>query len=111
MYRVSVDVNTVESTAVPTAPPICWLVLTIAEPTPASFSGSAAVAVAMAGAKVNPTPRPSTIRGASTLPVYVDDSLRCRNQNIPAAAVAIPTGTSGRGPTRGTSCVVDTPAE
>src|SRR6478672_2616875 len=70
----------VDSTAVPIAPPICWLVLTIAEPTPASSSGTPAVAVAMAGAKVIPTPRPSTIRGPSTSAAYVDDSVRCCNQ-------------------------------
>src|SRR5947207_6546095 len=97
-YRASAEVKIVESTAVPTAPPICWLVLTIAEPTPASSPDIPAVAVTIAGAKVIPTPNPSTMIGASTPPAYVEDSVRWRNQNMPTAAVIIPAGTSGRGP-------------
>src|ERR1700745_242098 len=97
MLRGGDALTMVNSTAVPIAPPICWLVLTIAEPTPASSSGTPAVAVAMAGAKVIPTPKPSTISGAT--------------KNAPAAAVVIPAGTSGLGPTGGPSGVLARPAE
>jgi hypothetical protein len=40
------------SSAVPIEPPTCWLVLTIAEATPASLRSTPSVAVLIAGAKI-----------------------------------------------------------
>jgi hypothetical protein len=47
------------SSAVPTEPPTCWEVLTIAEATPASDPSMPSVAVLNAGAKMQPIPRPT----------------------------------------------------
>ncbi len=54
------------SSAVPREPPICWVVLTIAEATPASSSPTPPVAVAIDGAKIRPKPRPAMTSAGST---------------------------------------------
>ena len=46
------------SSAVPTEPPTCWEVLTIAEAMPASVLLTPSVAVENAGAKMQPIPIP-----------------------------------------------------
>ena len=54
--------NRVLSSAVPTEPPICWAVLTVAEATPASAGATPLVAVAIDGAMISPNPAPMTSR-------------------------------------------------
>ena len=58
--------NTELSTAVPTEPPTCCMVFTIADATPASSRATPCVAVAMAGATMLPNPTPMTSRAGST---------------------------------------------
>ena len=53
---------------VPTEPPTCCDVLTIADATPASFLGTPNVAVPKAGAKMMPMPTPRISSDGSTLP-------------------------------------------
>ena len=57
----------VESSAVPTAPPVCCMVLTIAEATPASARSTRYVAVNTAEPITIPIARPNTISGGRTL--------------------------------------------
>jgi hypothetical protein len=60
--------KSVLSTAVPIEPPTCWLVLTIADATPASEGSTPSVAVLIAGAKTRPRPTPITSSAGSTCP-------------------------------------------
>ena len=54
------------SRAVPTEPPTCWEVLTMAEAMPASWLLTPSVAVEKAGAKMQPIPTPVSSRPGST---------------------------------------------
>src|SRR3954452_15952002 len=54
------------SSAVPTEPPTCWLVLTIADATPALRGSTPNVALAIAGAKIRPMPAAMMISDGST---------------------------------------------
>src|SRR3954465_5156515 len=54
------------SSAVPTEPPTCCIVLTVAEATPASVPSTPSVAVFIAGDITSPIPTPITSRAGST---------------------------------------------
>jgi len=54
------------SSEVPIDPPICWVVLTMADAAPASLCFIEAVALAVAGAKIRPSPRPVTMSPGNT---------------------------------------------
>ena len=45
----------------PIDPPTCWLVLRVAEPTPASWGASPSVPVLNDGARLRPNPTPRTM--------------------------------------------------
>jgi hypothetical protein len=55
------------SSEVPTEPPTCWEVFTIAEATPASLPSTPKVADENVGAKMHPMPTPRTSRPGRTL--------------------------------------------
>jgi len=59
---------TVDSSAVPTEPPTCCMVLTIADAAPAARGATPYVALLIAGAKIRPKPRPSTTSEGRTCP-------------------------------------------
>ncbi len=66
---VAVAVPAIEdSSAVPTEPPTCCIVFTVAEATPASCGSTPSVAVLIEVDIAVPMPRPMTISGPSTLP-------------------------------------------
>src|SRR5829696_569901 len=60
------DAASVLSSAVPTDPPTCWDVLTIAEATPLSRGATPRVAVAIDAAMIAPKPRPIRISDGRT---------------------------------------------
>jgi hypothetical protein len=66
VYVLTALAKIVLSSAVPTEPPTCCEVLTIAEATPASEPSTPSVAVLNAGAKMQPIPTPRTSNAGST---------------------------------------------
>ena len=52
----------VESSAVPIEPPTCWLVLTVAEATPASWESTPRVPLLKVVGKIRPSPTPRASR-------------------------------------------------
>ena len=60
------EAATVLSSAVPSEPPTCWVVLTSALATPASWVGHPSSAVLLIGTKARPMPRLIRISAGST---------------------------------------------
>ena len=87
----------------PTEPPTCWLVLTIAEATPASPGPTPRVAVAIAGAIVSPSPTPISSSAGRTWVAYEESTPICVSRIIAPLASSMPVVTSGRGPVRGST--------
>lgn len=103
---MAAPVASVFSSAVPMEPPTCWLVLTIAEATPASRTATPYVARFITVAKTMPRPRPRKSRLGSTWVTYPLVRSRPVIHTMAAAAMPMPSGTIGFAPNRGTSTLV-----
>ena len=88
------------SSAVPSEPPTCWEVLTIAEATPASCGPTPVVARFIAGMNATPSPRPSSSCEGSTDAAYGLSTRRRVSSAMPAAATMRPGTISSRAGTR-----------
>ena len=63
MYDAAAPAATVLSSAVPIDPPTCWLVLTVAEATPANERSTPSVAVCIDAGMIEPMPKPMIMSG------------------------------------------------
>ena len=104
--EVVADTTSVLSSAVPTAPPTCWEVLTMAEAMPESRGSTPSVAPENTGANVRPKPTPSMISDGSTWLAYEESTPVRVSSSIATDASTMPVGISGRGPVRASSRVL-----
>ncbi|KQN39194.1 hypothetical protein ASE87_15470 [Frigoribacterium sp. Leaf44] len=95
------------SSAVPIDPPTCWLVLTMAEATPAWPRSTPSVAVWIDAGMIEPMPKPSTIKAGSTLAAYRLSRSSRVSSSMPITPRVMPNGTMILGPKRGTKMFVD----
>src|SRR5439155_24894435 len=89
---VYADANTLPRIATPRAPPICRVVVFIADPTPALASGSEPMIDSVAGVIASAMPVPRTMIEINTWP-YPDAIVRVDRYQSPAATVPIPSAT------------------
>src|SRR6202012_6203392 len=91
VFDATADQATVPRIARPIDPPTCWPTLSSDDATPVSLFGTFASATRDSGTNVSPIPRPVSIIGPSSPPVYVLCSVLRDSQNIPPAASLGPT--------------------
>src|SRR6201996_593263 len=92
-----------ESSAVPTDPPTCCMVLTDADATPASCGWTPRGAVLIDVDIAVPRPSPMRISGPTTPLAYVLPASMRESQKSAPDPASSPTAISGLGPTRGSS--------
>ena len=90
--------QTVPNAASPTAPPTRWPVLSRLEVSPESWSGTRFKASSDSGTNRRPHPVAVTSIGPSSPEKYVVCTLMRENQNMPAAATAVPASNIRPGP-------------
>jgi len=99
-WLVTADAASVLSSAVPIEPPICCIVFTIAEATPASLGSTPKVAVAIAALKTSPRPKPMIMIPGRTWLTYAVPTPTPVSVSRPTEANSMPPPISGRGPIR-----------
>ena len=88
-------------------PPSCWPTLRVAEATPASSGATPNVPVFIDGGMDRPMPAPATSSGPSTVEAYPECTPIRVSHAIPAAAISMPTPTSGFDPMRGSKTMLE----
>src|SRR6266699_1725752 len=98
------DVAIVDSTAMPSAPPICCVVLNRPDARPASAWRTPASAAIEIGTKEKPRPTPTSRKPGSRSLRYVPWTETCVKYTSPLVSATIPLTSTGFTPMRVTSC-------
>src|SRR5436190_1995536 len=104
------EVEIADSTARPSAPPTCWVVLIMPLASPCSRSGTPEIAAIVSGTKARPRPTAASREGPRMSATKLPWTEICENQISPAAISAMPVARIGLKPTFVTSADA-TPAE
>jgi hypothetical protein len=98
------DVAIVDSTAMPSAPPICCVVLNRPDASPASAGWTPASAAIEIGTNEKPRPTPTSRKPGSRSLRYVPLTETCVKYTSPLVSATIPVTRTGFTPMRFTSC-------